>query len=146
MSINLGMMTSATDEWATPQDFFEQQNRLHGPFDIDVCANAENAKCEKYFDKEADGLKQNWIGKCWMNPPYGRSIGLWMKKAYESAENGAVVVCLVPARTDTKWWHEYAIKGQVFFIKGRLKFGGSKNSAPFPSAVVVFNGLGKGGI
>jgi phage N-6-adenine-methyltransferase len=145
MSINLGMMTSATDEWATPQDFFEQQNRLHGPFDIDVCANAENAKCEKYYDKEVDGLKQTWIGKCWMNPPYGRSIGLWMKKAYESAENGAVVVCLVPARTDTKWWHEYAIKGQVFFIKGRLKFGGSKNSAPFPSAVVVFNGFGKGG-
>ena len=141
MIINLGMMTSATDEGATPQDFFEQQNKLYGAFDIDVCANSENAKCAKYFDKEMDGLKQIWTGKCWMNPPYGRSIGLWMKKAYESSLNGATVVCLVPARTDTKWWHDYAVKGQITFIRGRLKFGGSKNSAPFPSALIVFNGV-----
>ena len=74
-----------------------------------------------------------------MNPPYGREIGAWMKKAYESSLQGAMVVCLVPARTDTKWWHDYAIKGEIEFIRGRLKFGKSKNSAPFPSAVVVFN-------
>ena len=138
MSINQGLMTSITDQWATPQDFFDQQNALHGPFDVDVCADATNAKCAVYFDKDADGLKQTWTGKCWMNPPYGRDIGKWMKKAYES---GATVVCLVPSRTDTKWWHDYAMKGEITFIKGRLKFGSALNSAPFPSAVVVFRGV-----
>ena len=136
--INKGMMTSSTDLWATPQDFFDQQSAFHGPFDLDVCADKTNAKCAIYFDKDVDGLKQTWVGKCWMNPPYGREIGKWMKKAYESSINGTVVVCLVPARTDTKWWHDYAMKGEITFIRGRLKFGGSKNSAPFPSAIVVF--------
>ena len=84
------------------------------------------------------GYRTEWRGVCWMNPPYGRTIGNWMKKAYESSLEGATVVCLVPARTDTGWWHNYAMKGDIEFIKGRLKFGGSKNSAPFPSAVVVF--------
>ena len=130
--------SSATDLWATPQDFFDQQNVLHGPFDIDVCADVTNAKCAKFFDKAVDGLSQQWTGKCWMNPPYGRDIGKWMKKAKESAVAGAMVVCLVPARTDTKWWHDYAMSGDIVFIRGRLKFGGSKNSAPFPSAVVIF--------
>ena len=130
--------SSVTDQWATPQDFFDQQNALHGPFDVDVCADAVNAKCAKFFDKAADGLTQQWVGKCWMNPPYGRDIGKWMKKAKESAVAGAVVVCLVPARTDTKWWHDYAMSGDIVFIRGRLKFGGSKNSAPFPSDVVIF--------
>ena len=137
--INNGLFSSKTDLWATPQDFFEQQRSLYGEFDLDVCADSSNAKCKKYFDKETDGLKQDWFGRCWMNPPYGREIVKWMKKAYESAGNGTVVVCLVPARTDTKWWHEYAMKGKVTFIRGRLKFGGSKNSAPFPSAIVVFD-------
>jgi len=73
-----------------------------------------------------------------MNPPYGREIGKWVKKAYESAQSGATVVCLVPARTDTAWWHDYCAKGEIRFVRGRLKFGGSKNSAPFPSAVVIF--------
>ena len=139
MSINKGLMTSATDLWSTPQDFFNQQNTLYGPFTLDVCADSANAKCPVYFDKNKDGLKQNWTGKCWMNPPYGREIGKWMKKAYESSGNGTVVVCLVPARTDTKWWHDYAVKGQITFVRGRLKFGDSKNSAPFPSAVIVFS-------
>ena len=137
--MNKALLTSNTDLWATPQDFFDQQNSLYGPFTIDVCANATNAKCATYFNQEIDGLKQLWVGKCWMNPPYGREIGKWMKKAYMSAGNGTVIVCLVPARTDTKWWHDYAMKGQITFIRGRLKFGGSKNSAPFPSAIVVFN-------
>ena len=74
-----------------------------------------------------------------MNPPYGRTIGLWMKKAYEESCNGALVVCLVPARTDTKWWHDYSMKGEVIFLRGRLKFGGHKNSAPFPSAIIIFD-------
>lgn len=136
--LNHGLMSSATDQWATPQDFFDQQNALYGPFDVDVCADSTNAKCQRFFDKSADGLQQTWSGKCWMNPPYGREIGRWMKKAYESSLNGALVVCLVPARTDTNWWHDYAMNGEITFIKGRLKFGESKNSAPFPSALVVF--------
>ena len=138
MSVNSGMMSSTTDLWATPQDFFDQQNALYGPFDLDVCADKTNAKCPVYFDKAVDGLAQTWTGKCWMNPPYGREIGRWIKKAYESAVNGTVVVCLVPARTDTKWWHDYAMKGKIIFIRGRLKFGNAKNSAPFPSALVIF--------
>jgi phage N-6-adenine-methyltransferase len=130
--------SSKTELWATPMDFFQKWDDLIGGFDIDVCANQDNAKCQKFFSKEDDGLSQDWIGKCWMNPPYGKEIGHWMKKAYESSQSGATVVCLVPSRTDTKWWHDYAMKGKITFIKGRLKFGDSKNSAPFPSAVVVF--------
>ena len=129
--------SSATDMWATPQDFFDKYDSIY-KFDTDVCATKENAKCANFYTEEQDGLSQDWKGHCWMNPPYGREIGKWMKKAYESSLQGATVVCLVPSRTDTKWWHEYAIRGQITFIKGRLKFGGQKNSAPFPSAVVVF--------
>lgn len=73
-----------------------------------------------------------------MNPPYGREIGKWMKKAYISSQQGALVVCLVPARTDTAWWHDFAMMGSVIFIRGRLQFGGSPNSAPFPSALVIY--------
>jgi phage N-6-adenine-methyltransferase len=133
------MFSSATDLWSTPQDFFNEQNLKYN-FDIDVCASKENAKCCKYFDIKKNGLIQHWVGNCWMNPPYGRDIEKWMKKAYESSLLGATVVCLVPSRTDTKWWHNYAMKGDITFIKGRLKFGNSKNAAPFPSALVVFEG------
>ena len=129
--------SSKTDLWATPQDFFDRYNKLY-QFELDVCATAENAKCQRFFTKEDDGLAQEWTGVCFMNPPYGREIIHWMKKAYESSLKGATVVCLVPARTDTKWWHEYAMRGEIEFIRGRLKFGDAKNSAPFPSAVVVF--------
>jgi len=128
--------SSETDLWATPMSFFKKYDDLYG-FELDVCASVDNAKCKKFFTKEDDGLKQEWTGVCWMNPPYGREIGLWMKKAWESK---ATVVCLVPARTDTKWWHDYAMKGEIEFIRGRLKFGNAKNSAPFPSAVVVYRG------
>ena len=129
--------SSKTDLWYTPEDFYQKYNSVYN-FETDVCATDENAKCEKYFTEEIDGLSQKWEGVCWMNPPYGRTISKWMKKAYESSLEGATVVCLVPARTDTNWWHDYAMNGSIEFIKGRLKFGGSKNSAPFPSAVVVF--------
>ena len=136
--INTGMLSSNTDQWATPKKFFGDCNATYGPFDVDVCANETNAKCSKYFDEETDGLKQEWVGKCWMNPPYGREIGKWMKKAIQSCRAGATVVCLVPARTDTKWWHDYAMHGEIIFIRGRLKFGDAKNSAPFPSALIIF--------
>ena len=132
--------SSATEMWATPQEFFDKYNELY-KFETDVCASLENAKCEKYFTEEDNGLEQDWEGSCWMNPPYGRTIKSWMKKAYESSLNGATVVCLVPSRTDTVWWHEYAMKGEITFVRGRLKFGGSKQPAPFPSAVVVFKGV-----
>jgi phage N-6-adenine-methyltransferase len=129
--------SSATDLWATPQDLFDALNREFG-FKTDVCALPSNAKCRRYFTPEMDGLKQRWRGVCWMNPPYGKVIGHWMRKAYESAQRGATVVCLVPARTDTAWWHDYATKGEIRFLRGRLKFGDSKSCAPFPSAVVIF--------
>jgi len=132
--------SSATCEWATPQELFDRLNAQYH-FETDVCATAENAKCGKFYTKEQDGLKQDWGGVCWMNPPYGKEIGKWMEKAYtESRTAGATVVCLVPARTDTTWWHDYAMKGNIQFLRGRLKFGGCKNSAPFPSAIVVFDG------
>ena len=132
------MFSSATDMWATPQDFFDRLNaKFH--FETDVCATNENAKCDHWFTPEMDGLSRDWRGVCWMNPPYGRGIGAWIEKAFSSArENGATVVCLIPARTDTRWWHDYCVHGEITYIKGRLKFGDAKDSAPFPSAVVVF--------
>ena len=129
--------SSKTDLWATPQDFYDRVNAIF-EFDLDVCATPENAKCNRFYTKEDDALTKEWTGTCWMNPPYGREIGAWMKKAYESSKSGATVVCLVPARTDTAWWHDYAKKGDIKFLRGRLKFGAAKNSAPFPSALVVF--------
>ena len=138
--INSGLLSSKTIYWETPIEFFASLDREFG-FSCDVCATPENAKCKKFFSEEDDGLKQRWDGVCWMNPPYGREIGQWMQKALRSSAEGATVVCLVPARTDTNWWHEYASKGEVRFIRGRLRFGQSKNSAPFPSAVVVFRPL-----
>jgi phage N-6-adenine-methyltransferase len=137
MAINQGLFTSNTDQWATPYDFFYRLNKEFG-FTLDVCADDTNHKCEKYFTKEVDGLKQEWTGMCYMNPPYGREINKWVKKAYEESLKGATVVCLLPARTDTKWFHEYCVKGEIRLVKGRLKFGDSTNSAPFPSCVVIF--------
>lgn len=129
--------SSKTDEWPTPQDFFDKLDaEFH--FELDVCATPENAKCDRYFTKRENGLLQKWEGVCWMNPPYGREIGQWVKKAYESALEGATVVCLLPARTDTGWWHDYCMKGEIRFVRGRLKFGNASENAPFPSAVVVF--------
>ncbi len=139
--------SSKSVEWETPDKIIE----WYGPFDLDVCATKENAKAPKFFTKETDGLKQNWAGKCWMNPPYGREIKHWVRKAADEATRFGVVsvTCLVPARTDTLWWHDYIWNAQtnaphdwvrVEFIRGRLKFGGHKNAAPFPSAVVIFEG------
>lgn len=134
------MFSSATDNWATPQDFFDKLNaEFH--FDLDVCADEINHKCDKYYTKQQDGLTMPWKGIVWCNPPYGREIGAWVRKALFASVGGATVVMLIPARTDTKWFHDYIYKRdnvEVRFVKGRLKFGNSKNSAPFPSMVVVF--------
>lgn len=135
------MFSSATDNWATPQDFFDKLNaEFH--FDLDVCADEINHKCDKYYTKEQDGLQMPWKGIVWCNPPYGREIGKWVRKALFASVGGATVVMLIPARTDTKWFHDYIYKRdnvEIRFVRGRLKFGNSKNSAPFPSMVVVFN-------
>ena len=131
--------SSQTDLWSTPQWFFDSLKKELGEFDLDVCALADNAKASRFFTPSEDGLTQTWIGLCWCNPPYGRTIGLWVKKAYESALQGATVVCLLPARTDTQWWHEYVTRAtEIRFLQGRLKFGNAHHSAPFPSAVVIF--------
>lgn len=137
VSINKGLFTSNTDLWSTPQKVFDELNKEFS-FTLDPCATKDNAKCSKFYTTEEDGLKQSWGGVVFMNPPYGREIGKWMQKAYHESQQGAIVVCLVPSRTDTKWWHDYAMMGDIRFIKGRLKFGKSKNSAPFPSAIVIF--------
>lgn len=130
--------------WATPQDFFDVLNRVF-TFTLDPCATPENAKCDTYFTEEQDGLKQNWGGyTIFCNPPYGRGISSWVKKCYEeSIKPNTKVVMLIPARTDTRYQHGYVFKyaTAICFIKGRLKFGDSKNSAPFPSQVVVFGEL-----
>ena len=109
-------------------------------FDVDVCATDENAKCKKYYTMQDDGLSKSWIGAVWCNPPYGRAIGQWVRKAFVEAANGSTVVMLLPARTDTKWFHEYIYgRAEIRFVRGRIKFGGSKNAAPFPSMIVIFS-------
>jgi phage N-6-adenine-methyltransferase len=130
--------SSITDEWATPQVLFDQLTWVYGNFTLDPCATADNAKCKRFFTRKEDGLLQPWSGKVFVNPPYGREIGRWMRKAYEESLGGAFVVCLVPARTDTRWWQDYAKRGHVYFLRGRLRFGNARNTAPFPSAIVTF--------
>ena len=144
MAISEALYSSQTDMWETPQDLFDDLDReFH--FDFDVCAIPENAKCKKFYTPEQDGLRQPLDGTCWCNPPYGRDIGQWVMRALFASFGGATVVMLLPARTDTKWFHDYIYKrSEIRFVKGRLKFGNSKNSAPFPSMIVVFRGL-KGG-
>lgn len=130
--------SSETDEWATPQDLFDELD-AEFKFELDVCALDLSAKCPTYFTPQTDGLNQDWKNfRCWMNPPYGDVIGEWMAKAADAASKGATVVCLVPARVDTGWWWDYCLYGEIRFLRGRLKFGGSKTGAPFPSALVIF--------
>lgn len=134
------LFSSKTDLWETPQDLFDKLNNEF-QFTLDVCATPENAKCDKFYTEEQDGLKHPWKGTVWCNPPYGRGIGQWVRRALFASVSGSTVVMLLPAGTDTKWFHDYIYKrnnAEIRFIRGRLKFGGSKNSAPFPSMVVVF--------
>ena len=106
---------------------------------LDVCATRANRQCARYFTPEQDGLRQRWTGACWMNPPYGRAIGVWVKKAHQESLRGATVVSLLPARTDTTWWQDYVMQAQqVRLLRGRLTFVGASSPAPFPSAVVIF--------
>ena len=140
------LFSSKTEMWETPQDLFEKLNdEFH--FTVDVCATAENAKCKKYYTPEIDGLSQPWDGVVWCNPPYGRQIGKWVFAAsVASGVRNATVVMLLPARTDTRWFHDYIYQKErveVRFIKGRLKFGESKNSAPFPSMICIFRPRGE---
>jgi phage N-6-adenine-methyltransferase len=131
--------SSAKTTYATPQRTYDELNeRFH--FTLDVCSDGANAKCENFFTEDEDALAQDWGSNvCFMNPPYGRGLTLtWMKKAYEASCAGATVVCLVPSRTDTKWFHDYALKGEVEFLRGRLTFGDMVDPAPFPSVVVIF--------
>lgn len=134
------MFSSKTDLWETPQDLFDELNEeFH--FNLDVCALPENAKCNKFYTPDDDGLIKPWTGVCWCNPPYGREIGKWIRRAWISSAVGNTVVMLLPARTDTKWFHEYIYnknRVEVRFLRGRLKFGNAKNSAPFPSMIVIF--------
>jgi phage N-6-adenine-methyltransferase len=161
--------SSAKSDWETPRDFFDAMNAKYGPFDLDVCANKINAKCQNYYSLEEnhDGLKFMWHGKNWMNPPYGNAehpckknckkkrcvkrgshtlgyipgIKDWVRKALLESQKGCMTVALLPARTDTKWFHKF-IYGQknveIIFLEGRLKFVGAKDAAPFPSMVVIF--------
>lgn len=135
------LFSSENEVWATPQDFYDKLNEEFS-FNLDPCAISENAKCDTYFTPEQDGLTQNWQGyTVFCNPPYGRKIYSWVKKcSEESKKENTTVVMLIPSRTDTRYFHDfiYHKAKEIRFVKGRLKFGGAKNSAPFPSVVVVF--------
>lgn len=131
--------SSQSEEWSTPTELFAELNEIFH-FDLDACASPTNAKCARYFTKQQDALSQRWRGTVWMNPPYGRKIAAFMRKAYEESLTGSTVVCLVPSRTDTAWWHRFARRGKIVYLRGRLKFGGARTSAPFPSAIVIFWG------
>ena len=136
--ITKGMMSSNSNEWGTPKKFFEELNNEFN-FTLDPCSTHENAKCEKHFTKEEDGLKQDWSKDIvFCNPPYGKELPLWVEKAYNENKKGALVVMLIPSRTDTKYFHKYIYKQhEIRFIKGRLKFNDGKTAAPFPSMVVI---------
>lgn len=135
------LFSSANEVWSTPQDFYDKLNEeFH--FNLDPCALPENAKCDKFFTPESNGLLQNWGGNVtFCNPPYGRKLYEWVEKCYnESKKPNTTVVMLIPARTDTRYFHEfiYHKAKEIRFIRGRLKFGKLKNSAPFPSMVIIF--------
>lgn len=133
------LQSSNNHNWETPQWLFDKLNSVFR-FTLDAAATPETAKTPGYYTPQADALTMPWIGRVWLNPPYGRAIGLWMEKARHEAIEGAaeLVVCLIPARTDTAWWHDHVRHGSVWFLRGRLKFGSAANSAPFPSAIVLF--------
>lgn len=139
--INKALFSSDKEDWATPQGLFDELNKEFS-FTLDPCADHSNHKCERYFTKEIDGLRQDWSGEVvFVNPPYGSKTALWVKKCYEEVHEGACkcAVMLIAARTDTRWFHDYIYgKAEIRFIKGRVKFGNAKNSAPFPSMLAIF--------
>ena len=135
------MPVSKTDDWATPQYLFDEWNAKY-QFDLDAAASSTNHKCDNWYgldhpeESRRDGLAQGWTGTTWVNPPYGRVLNQWVGHA---AEQLSPVVMLLPARTDTRWFHSYCINQRITFIKGRVKFGGSSFGAPFPSMIVEFH-------
>ena len=137
------MFSSKSNDWSTPQDFFDELNAEFG-FTLDPCADEFNHKCNKYFTEGDDGLLQDWGGEIvFCNPPYGKAIKDWVRKAYiEGCKPNTTVVLLIPARTGTAYFHDYIYHEakEIRFIRGRLKFGNSKNAAPFPSMVVIYRG------
>ncbi len=136
------MFSSKTDQWSTPQAFFDELDREFS-FTLDPCADTENHKCARYFTAEEDGLVQDWSGeRVFCNPPYGRAIYKWVEKCYrEGCKDGTIVVLLIPARTDTAYFHDFILnRAEVRFIRGRLKFGDSTTGAPFPSMLAIFRG------
>ncbi len=145
--VDKALFSSEAGEWETPLEFFDRLDEIW-EFNLDPCATAENAKCDYYFRKEDNGLKLSWDlpgcarGRVFCNPPYGRSVGKWVEKAVMEVARGnaVVVVMLLPARTDTAWFQDWVLPyaAEITYIRGRLKFVGAKNSAPFPSVVVVF--------
>lgn len=133
------LFSSKNMKFETPQNLFDLLNKEFN-FNLDVCAEDSTAKCKKYFTEKEDALIQDWNGVCYMNPPYGRKIGKWLEKAYKQSLKGNIIVCLIPSRTCTKYWHDYVMKSsEIRFIKGRLKFGDCKENAPFPSCIVIFD-------
>lgn len=148
------LLSSKKMDWCTPQDFFDKLNQEFC-FLLDAAATDKTSKCQIYYTPETDGLRSSWNlgGTVFCNPPYGRQIGKWVKKAYEESKNGATVVLLIPARTDTKYFHDYILgKSEVRFIRGRITFvndngdpyrdrKGKPMPAPFPSMVVIYNQL-----
>jgi phage N-6-adenine-methyltransferase len=139
MTISTALYTSRTEEWPTPPGFFDELNSEF-KFTLDPCATDESAKCAKYYTLEDDGLVQDW-GKhvVFCNPPYGKQMRNWAKKCYEASTKGATVVMLAHSRTDTRWFHENVYgKAEIRFVKGRLKFGDGKQSAPFPSLLAIY--------
>ncbi len=136
--VHPSLFSSESPEWETPDWLFDSLNAEFG-FTLDPCSTDENAKCAHHFTKQLNGLLQDWQDHVvFMNPPYGREISVWIEKAYNFARAGATVVCLVPARTDTRWWHRFGMKGEIRLLRGRIQFVGGKHCAPFPSAVIVF--------
>lgn len=147
--INKALFTSNKEDWETPQDFYDRLNAKYH-FEWDLAASDDNAKCSCYFTRDDNSLEQDWeglSGNLFLNPPYGRELKLWVKKAATTGlKDKQNLVMLIPSRTDTSYWHDYIFgKANITFIRGRLKFeldGVSGDSAPFPSAVVIYTGDG----
>jgi phage N-6-adenine-methyltransferase len=132
-----GKFEPGRTDWETPDELFDPLNDEFG-FTLDVCATPETAKCGRFFTKGDDGLSQSWAGEvCWMNPPF-RVQKQWVIKALEESKKGATVVMLLPTRTNTNWWHDYVMQGEVRFLRGRPKFKGAEHGLPQPLAIVVF--------
>lgn len=140
--MNSGLYSSEDDSWATPPDIYDKLNKMFGPFDLDPAASSSNAKCEKYYTRSDSGLRASWYGhSVFLNPPYGRDIHRWMRKCSMERFGAKIICALIPGRTDARWFQEYVLShvSELYFVRGRIKFEGSFNSAPFPSIIAVYH-------